>query len=269
MSDTATLTEEDFERIRAMKEDAAERAPERGTDDMNGFIELWRDGKPILVLFTPDVDRDQVLDAAWFAIPAIDADRAIVVMDAHLSTAKNNPNTGEPWGPGEMQKACHEDGACLTGIITDCLIVNDIWRDGTYRMNSLMYHIDEPAKAAGDQPVSVHWQKDEDTANDLSTAEGVELGGLVPDVLRKAFERDMNVDMPEDIRQMEQEMGAVKARAAKDAAAVGRLVMQGYGVALMHDDPEWFEIVNDLLNGLSEAMGFNVQTSGPGEEFSE
>lgn len=255
MSDT--LTKEDLNRFRAMKEDCAKAAPERGTDDMHGFVEVWRDGKPVFAIIT-NVDRDEVLGAINFIVPAVEADRVIVAMDAHLSHQQENPTTGKPWQPGEMQKACHEDKLCSTDVITDCLIISDARRDGTYRMHALMYHIDEAAKEAGDQPVAVHWQETEDAfTEDAETA----LDGLVPEVIRDSFKKEMGTEIPEDILEVENLLTPIQRQAAKDAAAAGRLVMAGIGVALMGDDDEWFEIVSNLLKALSESAGFNVSTS--------
>lgn len=238
---TNLLTDDDIQRFRSMKEDVAQRAAERGTDDMNGLLEVWRDGAPVLAIFTPDVDRDQLLDAAWMTVPALKADRIVAVMDAHLTNQMENPATGKPWEPGEMQKACHEDGACSTGVITDCLIINEVSRDGSYRMLTLPYHIDEAAKAAGDQAVAVHWQEQGDKDQVM---DGENLQGLIPDVLRGAFERDTGLLSPPD----DLEFTEAEDLAARDAACIARLAQDGYGVALMVTDEEHGKLVGKMLN---------------------
>lgn len=247
-----TMTDEELQRFRLMKEDAAERAAERGHDDMNGIVEVWRDDEPLLTIFTPNVDRDEALNAVWFAVPALNADRVVVAMDAHLTRQMENPTTGEPWKHGEMQKACHEDMMCRTGVITDCLIINDARRDGTYQMQTLAYHVDEQAKADGGRPVAVHWQPVGDESHVLSDDDpDARLEGIVPDAIRGAFERTL--DVGDELSALEEEFTEVEARAAKDAACIARLVMEGYGVAFSSSDEEHAATVGRLLSGFAEA----------------
>lgn len=250
------LSEEKLQHLRAMKEDAAERAAERGTDDMNGIIEVWRDGDPLLTIFTPDIDRDQALNAVWFTIPAVQADRVVLTMDAHLARNPINPNTGEPWAHGEMQEACHQDKMCSSGVITDCLIINDVRRDGTYHMYTLPYHIDEAAKEAGGQPVAVHWNDEMDvweTGGDVS-----ELQGLVPDTIREAFEKEYDLhSLPAPGLTDEERL------AATDAAAITKLVIEGYGVALTSSSKEHVETVRDLISEMLDSSRLIM------EEFSD
>lgn len=249
----STMTDEELQRFRLMKEDAAQRAAERGHDDMNGIVEVWRDDEPLLTIFTPNVDRDEALNAVWFVVPAMNADRVVVAMDAHLTRQMENPATGEPWKQGEMQKACHEDGACATGVITDCLIINDARRDGTYRMQTLAYHVDEQAKADGDRPVAVHWQPVGDESHMLDGDADARLEGLVPDTIRGAFQRTLDSDTDAELAAMEAGIDPVDARAAKDAAAIARLVLEGYGVAFSSSDKEHAETVSKLLSSLAGA----------------
>lgn len=267
MSDA--LATEDLDRFRLMKEDAAQRAPERGTDDMSGFLEVYRDGKPLLAIFCPDVDRDQLLNAAWYTVAAVGADRILAVMDAHLAKSMENPATGKPWAQGEMQKACHEEGACSTGVITDCLVINDVRRDGTYHMHTITYHIDEAAKEAGDQPVAVHWQPVGDQTQFLGGNEDEKLEGLVPDTLRSAFEREPS-DEVKALSKGAEEFGISDedAKAARDAAAITQLAIQGYGVAVTGDDPVYFERVKGLLDLFKNASAGSLRTEDLSEQAS-
>lgn len=248
MSDA--LTTEHLEAFREMKEEAAQLAPERGTHDMNAVLEVFRDGEPLLAIFCPNVDRDQLLDAAWFIVPIVEADRIIAVMDAHLARTTENPTTGQPWQQGEMQKACTEDMLCRSGVITDCLVINDVRRDGTYHMHSLTYHVDEAAKDAG-EPVSVHWQREGDDVHHLG-GDGERLEGLVPDALRRCFEQESKTELDALARGLN--VAPKDAIAARDAAAITRLVIQGYGVALAGSDEDYLTTVTSLLGMFSEAI---------------
>jgi hypothetical protein len=242
------LTDAELNRFRELKETFASQAPMTGTDDMPGVVEVWRDGQPLVMIVTPEVNRDQALEAAWFSAQAFEADRIIVVMDAHLSPIMENPTTGQPWGPGEMSKACHDDGLCGTNVITDCLIVNDVHRDGAYAMHTLTYHVDEAARQKGDAPVGVHWQPDGDDYSFSTDGDGkmTALEGLVPDALREAFKQDQLV-RPTSLDDLDQ-LSEVEKQAAQDAAAMTRLLLDGYGVAVARqDNSEWSELVQSLL----------------------
>lgn len=229
-----TNIDENMDRFRGMKEEAARDMDRLGTDDVPGVVEIWRDGDPLLLIISPQIDRDLVLDAAYFAIPAFAADRAIVMLDAHFSTEPTNPKTGKPWEQGEMQKACDEDGACSLGIITDCLLINDVTAD-SYKMATLPYHVNKEAK-------QVHWQDDKDSFQELD--EGATVTGRVPDTLRAAFEETSPFANLEDD---DLEISPQEARQAEDAAAILRIIMGGYGVLFSGSNREWLEAVQDML----------------------
>lgn len=243
------LTAEDLDRFRIMKEGAVADMDDRGTDDLDGLVEVWRDGEPIVFIVTP-IDRDKALDAAHFAVRGFRADRIIVSLDSHYTTQANNPSTGKPWGPGEMQKACDEDGACSLGIITDALVINTVTKD-SLTMYTLPYHVDKDAK-------QVHWQRNEDT-----DSEGATLEGLVPDVLRAAFQgRPLIDEFIEDtgIDPIGMEPDPKKRQIAEDAAIIFRLAAEGYGVMFANSDAEWIEGVQGALaqNPFADMLGMEV-----------
>lgn len=244
MSINQALTDKDFNRFRAMKEGAVEDMDIRTTDDIQGMVEVWRDGAPICFIITPDVDRDQVLEASYVAIRGLSPDRVIVAMDAHVSYEANNPKTGEPWKNGEMQAACDDDGACELGLITDCIVINDVTPD-SYTMITLPYHVNKDAK-------QVHWQRDKDMT---ATSGGDEvLSGLVVDTIAGAFnERPFFEEFLEEVaeagvRTNIEALEPEKVRLSQDAAIMVRLLSQGFGVVLTSPDQEWTEFVRGFIN---------------------
>lgn len=238
------LTESDMDRYREMKEHGVARMDETGTDDVPPLIELWRDGDPLLTIFCPDVDRDMALAAIHFAIPRINADRSVSVMDAHVTNEMVNPTTGKPWAPGEMQHACDQEGACDIGTLTDCLAITDYRRDGTHAMTTLPYHVDKDAK-------KVHWATDSPHHHEFNDGE---ISGYVPDVIQQAFRAN-----PETIHALPPELpdDELIVRALKDAYTIIELTRGGYGVAFMATEKNkaLFEHIKGILDAFQSMTG--------------
>lgn len=184
MSDKSTITtDEDLDRFKERKEEA------KG-EDITPLVEFWTDDKgPAAFVFCQRINRDDALDAMWFGASGFNADAVVLCLDSHYTQQPINPATGKQWGPGEMQKACDEDGACSTGIITDCLVVMEQHRDGTHRQAILPYHVD---KESG----KVHWHDPERIDPTNIFEPGAMVDGLVIDACRAAFERPKGVNLP-------------------------------------------------------------------------
>jgi hypothetical protein len=156
------------------KETACHR---HGDRDISPQLEAWRDGNLVAAVICPEVDKTLALTAATVAAPGFGTDALTLTFDAHVAASPINPATGQPWAPGEMQRACDEEGACDLGVITDCLVTLLVHRDGAMASWTRKYRVD---KAAG----QVHWIDPVDKHTDRG---GMELVGLVPDELRESL----------------------------------------------------------------------------------
>lgn len=260
MSDTLTLNE-DMSRFRSLKEEAVRDMEIRGTDDIQPLIEVWRDGGPIMFIMCRNVDRDEGLDAAYFAIRGLAADRIVLMLDAHVTSTMTNPKTGKDWGPGEMQAACDEDGACDLGLITDCLVINDVTRDGDFTLHTLPYHVNKDAK-------EVHWQAGEHDRH-MKEDEEATLQGIVPETLRAAFaEKTFFEEYIEQTGLDPEDEGLtnLEARAMQDAVSTFRLLTQGYAIVFTSNNREWVELVKDDINRLAEHTGAHAEFIRADEE---
>lgn len=107
--------------------------------DICPTIEFYKDGRPVLMLVARGVSRDNALAAARIAAGPTKPDVICATLDAHVTQSMTNPATGKPWAPGEMQGACDDDGACATGLLTDCLCTMAVFRDGHQEMLQRRY----------------------------------------------------------------------------------------------------------------------------------
>ena len=210
-----------------------------GDDDLNPMVEVFRAGVLVALIVAPHVDRDQGLHACRIAAVGFSADKISMVMDAHMASAPVNPKTGKEWGPGEMQRACHEDGACAVGLITDCLLVMDAYRTGRIVQSTLPYHVHAEAK-------TVRWVVDEHVGTLDTDTPNNELQGIVPDAVRDAFTK------PQIIDSMRAELGLgvehfglteEQARIHCDCAMAKLLGSEDYQVALVPATDEAAEII--------------------------
>lgn len=157
------------------------------------FVEAWSIGEdtPRVITVIPEAawpvaPRDAMLYAADVMALCLGADYIVCVYDTHISKSMINPVTGKKWGPGEMQNLCDEQGFCDTGIIRDELVVTAIRRSNRkIRLESLPYHFHRgELMEFPDRNIVNEWDRTR------SDAEGTHSGGLIPDRLRAAMNRD-------------------------------------------------------------------------------
>lgn len=118
--------------------------------DISPEVHLYKGDEHLLTMLMNHVSRDEALAAMRLVAPALQANRIFLTVDAHVSSSMTNPKTGERWGPGEMQNACNEDGACDLGIITDCIMTQEFRDDGYNAIVNRRYHVNHEAR-------QVHW----------------------------------------------------------------------------------------------------------------
>lgn len=152
--------------------------------DMVPFVTFSNeDGTQVRLEYAcPRIDKRDAIAVANLIAPLLQSDWLLATMDTHISYNPTNPATGEPWKPGEMQKACDEDGACSTGIITDAITAMLVRRDGTVQMVSRTYHVD---KAKGE----IHWVDVTSMDTRGKDPEANQVTGFVAENLMRAFQR--------------------------------------------------------------------------------
>lgn len=134
--------------------------------------------------------RDAIAAATIMCHMTAGVDRLVVSLDAHVSSGPINPATGQEWGPGEMQRACDEDGACSLGVITDTIVTNEFRSDGTAQMVERLYHVHEHETGG-----TIGWVRTESVDE---RQEGTALQGRIVDALRAAM-ADRNRMTPADV----------------------------------------------------------------------
>lgn len=150
--------------------------------DMAPVIDAYRDGKALVRVVAPEVDRDQALGAAMTLATGVRADELWLILDSHMTNQPVNPATGAGWAPGEMQNAC-EAGACQIGLVTDALLLLGCFRSGRMEVSALPYHVHKTQK-------QVVWVDPQ-----TLTTSSAEMDGVVPDSIRSAFAAPYMIDV--------------------------------------------------------------------------
>lgn len=133
----------------------------------------------------PDITtRDAGLHAATLLASITGCDYIVLSFDTHATSLQHNPKTGKPWGPGEMQAMCDEEGFCETGQMVDVLQVAVVRRsDAKIRMKGIPYHFHQGNLIFYDaMPDGIPMGFDEWEHGDTQTT-----GGVMPDALRAAM----------------------------------------------------------------------------------
>lgn len=222
----------------AMKEGAVKDS-KRSTDDIVPTIFAWRDDKMVALIMPDQIDRDKGLHAVLLAAAGLSADVVTLTNDAHVTQSMTNPRTGERWGPGEMQQACDEDGACDVGLITDTLWTAAIGRDGAIVGHNAPYHVHKGKH-------TMTWVKNDQAMDERNTAN--RLTGIVPDAMREAMTApqladDIHADL--DATFVGTVFGdAAKARVHLDCIIAKMLIEDGYTCVLMAENEEAARIID-------------------------
>lgn len=206
-----------------------------GSDDIGPVIQLNDDLGPILMCFIHDVQRDHALEFLHRAIPAYGATEIFVSFDVHYTTSPINPRTNQPWksgeiggGKGDMQLLCDNENACSTGLITDAIMCQSATREHMHYENH-GYHVHKSAK-------TVAWHDDDEALRVLDTSTGGHLEGLIPDVIRDAFQQPTLYDKSRMNPKIKELLDATLEQLDPYEARLHRML----GVtALLAQDPRW------------------------------
>lgn len=228
MTDTVApmVVDEDFVRhCRARKDDRVKDAnfDIGGDDDIAPMIMLKDEDGPIAFVFVHQINRDHALDAIYRLVSGFGATECWAAFDSHYTETMTNPATGKPWknaepgatdGRGEMQRACDEEGACSTGLLTDTIWCHGVRRDGHEAFANMPYHIGYAAH-------EVHWQEDnEKWFRETFKDDGkTRMDGLVPDVIREAFQQPTATEVVN--RRLGEELGRPDLTVEQLAEAMG------------------------------------------------
>lgn len=218
--------------LKKMKESKVARTSVDENDDLKTMVEIIRDGKPVCSVVAPQVDRDMGLHVVQIGAEVFEATECWFMSDSHISHSKEGPD-GKPWGPGAMQRACDQEGACELGLITDCLMVYGRTRDRSREyLITVPYHINKTAR-------EVHWIDKEAECKLPNDAEDSRIEGLIPDVFEECFANDTlhtliaKGNLPELFAPLAKDLGNMpedERLAHADVAAMKFLTMQGFAV---------------------------------------
>jgi len=180
--------------------------------DIVPLIDFYKDGNLVLTLIPDNVSRDKALACAVFASVPVRPDVMALSLDAHVTQTLVNPTTGKPWGPGEMQGLCDNEGACATGLLTDCIFTQAVFADGHTEQVQRRYTGHE--KAGG-----LTWQEPDHMVEGSGTGHAE---GLVTDVVRRAMEQAQAEDNPmTEAEKMADEKGVGTDLSAEEKYWVG------------------------------------------------
>lgn len=213
--------------------------------DISPSVAFYRDGRLVMAGICARVDRDMALTLALMCAQIVQANLVVLHVDAHMAKVLNNPLTGEPWKSGEMQKACDEEGMCMTDILTDCITTIAVWKDGRLQQYSRPYHGHE--KAGG-----LIW--DDDQAGGFVDGGSAEASGLVVDTLRRCWERPSDMDTPMIRASLgDQATGSEEGDRLLMAASMAVLTGAAAAVMVGSDDPQVAQLVRDRMQDESLA----------------
>lgn len=190
------------------------------------MVEAWVEGEgSIWTVWIGDTGksnpRDCGLYAARLMASVTNCDYILFSFDTHMSQHQNNPTTGKPWAPGEMQRMCDEEGYCDTGNIRDNLAVAIVRRsDAKIYFASIPYHFHKGEVMYFDpSPPMSEWD---------GLGEGGVMKGTIPDGLREAM-----TEPP--LTEMLTQMGAYEALGFTDdaGAKLARLHQILAGIRIM------------------------------------
>lgn len=216
--------------LKKMKESKVARTTAGENDDLKTMVEIIRDGQPVCSVVAPQVDRDMGLHVVQIGAEVFEATECWFMADSHISHSAEGPD-GQPWGPGGMQRACDQEGACELGLITDCLMVYGRTRDRTREyMITVPYHINKRAR-------EVHWIDKEAECHLASDTKNARIEGYVPDVFEECFTNDTlhtliaKGNLPDMFAPLAKNLGDMpedERLAHADVAAMKFLTMQGF-----------------------------------------
>lgn len=228
-----------------------------GNEDIVPFVvEAWRHGQDfadwtvMICDGNPDVQqRDSMLMAGNVMARVTGCDYLLLSYDTHATTLAVNPNTGQPWGPGEMQKMCDDEGFCDTGQMRDNLVITVIRRsDQKIHNHFIPYHFHKGGLMFFEETDLDEWVDDEKHRH----------GGRIPDALRAIMAADAGTkELGEMVSALGFDMNnpedAARVRLHKILAGIQVLSRAAQDIGLpelfMHVVPARTEVERAIMDG--------------------
>lgn len=111
------------------------------SENVPPVIALYR-GEELVAHITMGLQqRDVILDVARIAITGFSADVAALIVEGWQTECEDNPVTGQPWGPNEMQDLVDHHDGIAKGWISDGMTVMSVNRAGDTLFTSLLLRI--------------------------------------------------------------------------------------------------------------------------------
>ncbi len=133
--------------------------------DMPPTVIGIKDGKPLILVICPQIDKALAFDALYKLRFSLAIDEACVIFDSHMLLTKGKSqeevmrlNEKYAGKPGSMQDACDEEGACGLKEISDCLMIFSINKEFKFNVSNFAY--DYHGKDAGSE---FTWTPEHDT----------------------------------------------------------------------------------------------------------
>lgn len=149
-----------------------------------------REGKILATITAPQVDKIFGLKAVGLCREGLNADAVMIILDAHTAKYQSSPGLSMEQAeeeyhkkfPKRMQDMCDDDGACATGLISDCLICQ-YWSNTEHWLQTLMYDYKNKEKT------SLTWTETKDNAE-------YQIGGFVYENVKRLMTMPKGIDLP-------------------------------------------------------------------------
>jgi hypothetical protein len=224
-----------------------ERDRADGYDATHPVLDMFRGGRRIGVAF---LETEHPAEQLPLIISAFGLDEICLAVDTYFAAEQVNPDTQEPWAPGEMNqyKLEHPDER----IIQDSLVFLVSGRDGSFEMFMEPYWLSES------QVIWESWVNDEELASRID--ESPLKQGYVPDQVRAGFAMDhsfLNM-VVEDVKNEKPEASVEYAEAFADVAICYKLAQESIATVMLgceHDQLERYAVLNKLAeSGIGTAL---------------
>lgn len=188
--------------------------------DITPNVTFYRDGAQVAHFMGMRVNKYDAIAAVHLGVRLLEADEVVVSLDSHITHVMENPRTGKPWGPNEMQNLCNDEGACDTGLITDTIVTMRCAPNAPAAMINRKYHVNHTKR-------EVHWVDPFDCM--VESAEDTKLGGYMVDSFMAAFHADNpampTIPLPEGMSEVEARAHRVVVGLRLLAAVIGGAVI--------------------------------------------
>lgn len=163
-------------------------------DQVPAMVEAWfiGDHSPAWMTWVGDTGDIPTRDAGLHAVDimaACGADFIVFSFDTHMTSLPMNPKTNKPWGPGEMQAMCDEEGFCDTGQMRDNLVVAIVRRsDLKLYFHSIAYHFHKGELQFFPETHMSEWEDEGEPGHGKMT-------GTIPNRMREAMTRRTSTEL--------------------------------------------------------------------------